>query len=205
MFLISLGACSGWGEKTSSDNTVESEAESTEPKLYIVSMMHVEENLPFDTDNELFTRYEEALRRVSLKMKNNGAKIDIGPDWKFLDGVNTFESDVLDEITDFGHGIHTHAHETLYDLQEVNQKLRAIGISNKIANGGFLQDGPGGENWVGYIADFTDASGANVFDAIIGYKNPTTQIPDSTGIILRPTLTGEDWKIHDPSGPIIFV
>jgi len=125
-------------------------------KLYIVSMMHAEDSVNFHEELDAFTNISAGLRRVSLLMNKHGAKIDFGPDWTFLDAVYVNKSTVLDEIRSKGHGIHTHAHESTYDLVEVNDRLKLVGIENTIANGGFDKTiTVDGEelNWVGYVTE----------------------------------------------------
>jgi len=178
---------------------------SATPVLYMVSMMHAEESLPFHADQELFLRYAHNLRILSDFMIGQGAKLDFGPDWKFIEGVKLWDQTLLTDLLAQGHGIHTHAHETIFDLGEVNAKLIEAGLDEDIvANGGFQQTGPGGTNWVGYVAAFSGLFRSQLFEIAIGYKDTSTQIPDGSGFVFRPGVNG-DWHIIDPEGPIIYL
>ncbi len=175
------------------------------PVLYIVSMMHAEEGSPFHQDQEMFMRHATNLRNLGALLHSHGAKLDFGPDWTFIEAVKQWDTNLLTDLTDQGHGIHTHAHETQYDLGEVNAKLMEAGLDeNIVANGGFMTDGPGGTNWVGYHASFEKPGGEQLFEISAGYKNPQTQIPDPTGYAFRPSMTG-DWRVPDPDGPMIYL
>ncbi len=176
-----------------------------EPVLYIVSMMHAEESLPFHSNQDLFDFHADNLVALSDLFVNHGAKLDFGPDWTFIQGVINWQPSLLTDIADAGMGIHTHAHESQYDLGQVNQMLLDAGLAeNYVANGGFFETGPGGTNWIGYQASFTDGSGNPRFEVSIGYKDPTTQIPDATAYVFRPSQFG-DWHVEDPEGPMIYL
>ena len=175
------------------------------PPVYIVSMMHAEESLPFHQDETLFRNYADNLRQLSALLAAHGAKLDFGPDWTFIEGIKQWDPALLTDLLAAGHGVHTHAHETQFDLGAVNAKLLEAGLNeNIVANGGFLQTGPGGTNWVGYQAAFTDFQNNPLFQISVGYKNPQTQIADGTGVAFRPSQTG-DWHVPDPQGPIIYI
>lgn len=185
---------------------------SSEPVLYIVSMMHAEDVIRFDQNEAIFRDFASGLRQVSELLSSHGAKLDFGPDWTFLGGVLNYDEQLITEILAAGHGVHTHAHETsfdefgnLYDLSVVNQLLnQAGGNGNRIANGGFVQSGPNESNWVGYVSHFKDSQGGQLFDMIIGYKDPQTQVPDSLGYVIKPNTTQVDWQVEDPHGSILY-
>jgi hypothetical protein len=104
-----------------------------------------------------------------------------------------------------GHGIHTHAHETRYDIANVRERLIDAGLDdNIIANGGWLQDGPNGLGWVDYISSFKRPNGQLAFQAATAYKDPRTQQSDTSKICFRPSLRG-DWHIHDPNGDLVYI
>ena len=203
----STGTATGTTTDTTSNNT-------TQPVLYMVSMMHAEDVIRFDNNQAIFQDFATNLRRVSSLLASHGAKLDFGPDWTFLGGVINFDNQLLRDILAAGHGVHTHAHETsynatgeLYDLGVVNNLLAQAGApDNKIANGGFEQNGPDGNNWIAYVADFKDSTGQQLFDMIIGYKDPQTQIPDSLGYIIQPDSqsNSSNWQVDDPNSSILY-
>ena len=180
----------------------------TEPVLYIVSMMHAEDSVPFHELQVPFRNTSAALMQLDLLFNEHNAKIDFGPDWSFIRGVLRWDPTLLQDHQNLGQGIQTHAHETApgYDLKNVNQLLSDAGLSqNVVANGGFTNPNtPLGENWVGYIDSIKDEEGEPVFTSIIGYKNPMTQVPDGTGFVFRPSKTG-DWRVHDQNGALIYI
>jgi len=168
-------------------------------------MMHAEESLPFHQNQNIFEDHATSLRLLSTLFASHGAKLEFGPDWTFIEGVKQFDPALLTDLLATGHGIHTHAHESQFDLGEVNARLLQAGLSeNVVGNGGFLKSGPGGTNWVGYMTSFTDDSEDQLFDVGIGYKNPNTQEIVGIGHAFRPSITG-DWTVHDPGGPLIYL
>lgn len=177
------------------------------PVLYIVSMMHAEDNVAFYDNKKLFNKTIESLEKIDILFNLHNAKNDMGPDWAFVLADITFESDFLTEHLARGHGVHTHAHENTigYDLEGVNDLLIEAGLSeNIIANGGFDKTYPPNQNWVGYIASILDSDSNQRFTTVIGYKDAVTQVSDSAGIIFRPSLVG-DWRVHDPDSPLIYI
>lgn len=175
------------------------------PPLYVVSMMHAEESRPFHENQSMFDDHATSLRALSDLFASHGAKIEVGPDWTFIRGVQNFDPTLLTDLLATGHGIHTHAHETQYDLGEVNAMLHSAGVAgNQIGNGGWLESGPGGSNWVGYISDYRDVDRNQLFKVAVGYKNPDTQEIHGLGHAFRPSVTG-DWTQHDPGGQLIYL
>ncbi|MCD4655630.1 hypothetical protein K8T06_17045 [bacterium] len=175
------------------------------PPLYIVSMMHAEESLPFHTDETIFTNHATRLRELSDLLVSHGAKLDFGPDWTFIEGVKQFDPTLLTDLLAAGHGVQTHAHESLFDLGQVNAKLLEAGLTeNCVSNGGFLKTGSGGTNWVGYVADFEDNEQNRLFRVSAGYKNSQTQEIYGIGHVFRPSKIG-DWTVPDPDGPITYI
>jgi len=184
-----------------------SENNTSPPVLYIVSMMHAEDNVSFHTDEVVFNNVVQGLTSLRSVFDSHGAKMDIGPDWTFVQGVINWNSTFLTDHIAAGHGIHTHAHETTpgFELEGLNDLLLTAGLSyNIIANGGFNQTYPPNQNWVGYIASILDINYDQRFSTIIGYKNAATQISDGTGYIFRPSIVG-NWKVHDPNSPLIYI
>lgn len=198
---VLLVPSSGWGVGGSVSG-------NNDPVLYIVSMMHAEENVPFQDVEISYNNMAEALNQLDTLFNEHNAKIDFGPDWTFIEGVLRWNPTFLTNHLALGQGIHTHAHETTpgYDLKGVNDLLLDAGLTqNIVANGGFTNSNtPPGENWIGYIANIIDDSGDQLFTSVVGYKDPVTQIPDGTGFIFRPSCTG-DWKVHDPDGLLIYI
>lgn len=180
---------------------------NSEPVLYIVSMMHAEDNVPFHYNDIAFNNVVQGLERLDDLFAEHNAKNDMGPDWTFVLGAVNRESTFLTDHLAKGHGVHTHAHETTegYELEGLNDLLIEAGLEeNIIANGGFNQTYPPNQNWVGYIASILDSVGNQRFATIIGYKDAITQISDAAGFIFRPSLVG-DWRVHDPDSPIIYI
>jgi len=183
------------------------------PVLYIVSMMHAEDHIDFHESENVFTSFANKLRSVKNLLREHGGKIDFGPDWPFLKGAINFDPELLPELIAEGHGVHTHAHESstneetgeLYDLGVVNNLLAEAGApGNRIANGGFVQSGPDGKNWVGYVESFTNSDQSPMFDTIIGYKDLETQVPESLNFMIQATNTGELWQTHDTEGQLLY-
>ena len=168
-------------------------------KLYIVSMMHAED-FDFFKDHEVrFNEYADYLEAVAELFHEFHGKIDFGPDWTFIQGVRQWRPGLLMYLQALGHGVHTHAHETTMPIDQVNQRLETVGIANNaIANGGFGQS-----NFVNYLAQFQDGAFQR-FQAIVGYKDPSTNIPSDIGYCFRPSVTG-DWQTEDSSGPLMYI
>jgi len=175
------------------------------PVLYVVSMMHAEESVQHHENENIYRSFADGLEAQRALFSDHGARIDFGPDWTFIEGVKRWDDQQLIEHVASGHGLHTHAHETIWDLASVNARLADAGVlGNPIANGGFLESGPGGTNWIGYVDAFDAPNGDPMFSTVIGYKNPQTQLPDSSGTCFRPSATG-DWTVHDPDGPLLYL
>ncbi len=175
------------------------------PVLYIVSMMHAEESTAFHQNAAVYERHASALEEQRALFANHGARLDFGPDWTFIEGVKRWDPTQLTDHLAAGQGLHTHAHETQWDLANVNERLASVGVEgNPIANGGFLEEGPDGSNWMGYVSSLQDSAGTPLFSTAIGFKNPQTQIPDSSGTCFRPSVDG-DWDVHDPNGRMLYL
>jgi len=186
---------------------------ATEPVLYIVSMMHVEDHVNFHENKPLFHSFASKLQAVTDLLKSHGGKVDFGPDWPFLKAAINFDLSLIPELLSSGHSVHTHAHETtrdsgtgiFYDLAVVNDLLAQAGApGNRVANGGFIQEGPNGENWIGYVGSFKDPTDEPRFNIIVGYKNLDTQIPDNLNFIIRPTKTGNNWQTNSTDGKLLY-
>ena len=205
--IVLFTACIGSDKDSTTDPAeIEETEEPTDvPVLYLVSMMHAEESVNHHQNENIYGSYATALELQRELFSSHGAKIDFGPDWTFIEGVRRWDSSQLSDHIASGHGIHTHAHESQYDLGEVNRLLADVGVTgNPIANGGFLTDGPDGTNWVGYIDSYNVDPDDPIFTTIIGYKNPQTQIPDTSGACFRPSHTG-DWSVEDTSGSLLYL
>ena len=195
--LLALVACS--------QPAPEAPSATAEPVLYVVSMMHAEEAIPFHENQRIYQSFATSLEAQRALFDRHGARIDFGPDWTFIEGVKAWDPDQLTDHIAAGHGLHTHAHERKRDLADVSDLLASAGVAgNRIANGGFLAEGPGGTNWAGYVSSIEDAGGAPRFTTAIAYKNAQTQVPDTSGTCFRPSLSGE-WTVHDPAGPLLYL
>jgi len=180
------------------------------PVLYIVSMMHSEENVHFETDEKTFNNVVKSLKKLEVLFNEHDAKIDIGPDWTFVQAVLNFEPDFLTKHLALGHGIHTHAHETIdkYNIKGVSDLLLRAGVVNRIANGGWGQTSSEriseGENWVGYLEDLKTDSEKPLFTTVVAFKNSKTQEPSKIGYIFKPSKVG-DWRVNNPNGRLIYI
>lgn len=203
LLAVLLTACPS--DPVGEDPTPEDPIGEDPPPLYVVSMMHAEESISHHQNETIYRDFADALEQQRSLFGAHGAKLDFGPDWTFIEGVRTWDPTQLEDHVAAGQGLHTHAHETQFDLANVHMRLAQAGAGdNLIANGGFLQEGPGGTNWIGYVEDFDLPGGAPMFTTAIGYKNPQTQIPDTTGTCFRPSAEGE-WTEHDPDGRLLYL
>jgi hypothetical protein len=171
--------------------------------LYIVSMMHAEEQTQF-LSQSYYMPYAIHLRQLKQVFDNHGAKIALQPDWTFIQGTVNFDPTLFSNFQASGHGVDTHAHESINNLSAVHDMLDDAGVTGTIvANGGFTQTWEGG-NWAAYVAHFTDDTGKQMFLVSNAYKNPSTQEVDSLFTPIRPSTSG-DWMVHDPDGPIVYI
>jgi hypothetical protein len=176
---------------------------SPPPPLYVVSMMHAEEQ-PFFLDEQTYLKYATDLRNLMDVFDSHGAKIALGPDWTFIQGTMSFDPTLFSDFQTHGHGVDTHAHETQYDLGQVHDMLDAAGVQDTIiGNGGFTKTWDD-QNWAAYVSHFTDQGGDQMFLAAVAFKDPVTQVVDSLYTPIRPSFAG-DWMVHDPEGPLVYI
>jgi len=203
--LLVLFCCS---QACSTPTTDESDSDTgtpEQPVLYVVSMMHAEDAINFMDLEVAFNTMAGPLQELDALFSEHGAKTDFGPDWTFILGVQAWGPTLLTDHLAAGHGLHTHAHETSRSIKEVNDLLLEVGVSeNRVANGGFKQEGPDGQNWVGYLAQQTDDSSQPLFTTAVAYKDADTQLSNGIGICFRPSTSG-DWTVHDPEGPLWYI
>jgi len=174
------------------------------PPLYIVSMMHAEEQ-PVYLNETAYLEYAQMLRDLMQLFNSHGAKIALQPDWTFIQGTVSFDPTLFADFQASGHGVDAHAHETQYDLGQVHDMLDAAGVVDTIiANGGFDKTVGEDGNWAAYVAGFTTSGGQQMFAAAVGYKDPATQNIDSLYTPMRPSVSG-DWMVHDPDGPLVYI
>jgi hypothetical protein len=169
-------------------------------------MMHAEEWDGF-LNQATYLKYSTDLRELMAIFNLHHAKIALQPDWTFITGTMNFDPTLFTDFQAGGHGVDTHAHETTHDLGQVHNMLDGMGVQDTIiANGGFTKtwDNPPGGNWAAYIAHFQTGGGLQMFLAVNGYKDPTSQVIDSLFTPIRPSLTG-DWMVHDPEGPLVYI
>jgi len=172
--------------------------------LYIVSMMHAEEQ-PFFLQRDVYLPFAQNLKTLKQVFNEHGAKIALQPDWTFIQGTVNFSPTLFAEFQADGHGVDTHAHESVNDLAAVHDMLDAAGVTGTIiANGGYTQDWNPDLTWAAYVAHFVDGDGNQMFLAANAYKWPPTQEVDSLFTPIRPSFTG-DWMVHDPSSPIVYI
>ncbi len=175
-----------------------------QPPLYIVSMMHAEEQEMY-LNESTYLGYSETLRDLMQVFDNHGAKIAFQPDWTFIQGTMMYDPTLFADMQARGHGVDTHAHETQYDLGQVHDMLDDAGVTDTIiCNGGFQQRWGDDGNWAAYVAHFTTTGGQQMFRASVAYKHAPTQTVDGLRTPIRPSTTG-DWMVHDPEGPIVYI
>jgi len=176
---------------------------SNPPPLYIVSMMHAEED-PSYMDEQTYLGYSETLRELKKVFEDHGAKIALQPDWTFIQGTVVHDPTLFSDFQASGHGVDTHAHETQYDLGQVHDMLDQAGVVDTIiANGGFDKTWGDG-NWVAYITHFQTPGGQQMFQAVNAYKDPLSQVVDSLATPIRPSTSG-DWMVNDPNGLLVYI
>jgi len=178
---------------------------AVEPPLYIVSMMHAEEE-NFYLNETTFLGYSDTLRKLQVIFDTHGGKIALQPDWTFIEGEMDFDPTLFEEFQAAGHGVDTHAHESIHDVGYVHDLLDSAGaIDTIVVNGGFGNTfGPDG-NWAAYLASFTlSGTGEQMFQCVVAYKDAQSQTVDSLYTPIRPSTTG-DWMVHDPNGPLVYI
>jgi len=178
---------------------------AVEPPLYVVSMMHAEEQ-DFYMNETTFLGYADTLRSLQVVFDTHDAKIALQPDWTFIEGEMDFDPTLFSDLQAAGHGVDAHAHESEYDIGDVHDLLDDAGVIDTIvANGGFAQDLGDDTNWAAYLASFElGGTGEQMFHCAVAYKDASTQTVDSLYTPIRPSTTG-DWMVHDPDGPIVYI
>ncbi len=172
--------------------------------LYIVSMMHAEEQ-SFFLEEAVYLQYANNIRNLKQVFNNHGAKIALQPDWTFIQGTVNFDPSLFADFQADGHGVDAHAHESHFNIAAVHNMLDDAGVAGTIiANGGWNQIWNPNLTWAAYLAHFTDDFGNQMFLAANAYKWPPTQEVDSLFTPIRPSFQ-DDWMVHDPDSPIVYI
>ena len=174
------------------------------PPLYIVSMMHAEEQSFFLEDEAVFSEHARNLRALVEVFKRHGAKVAVQPDWTFIEGAKKWDPELFTWLIEQGMGVDAHAHATQVTVEDVARKLTECGVEQvRIGNGDFQKQRPQGANWVWPFAR-PGPDGDPFFDALVAYKDVPTQTVDTASVIWRPATAG-DWHVHNPDSPILYI
>jgi len=177
-----------------------------QPPLYIVSVMQAEADEDY-LDETIFTGYADTIRSLKGVFDLRGGKIELQPDWTFIQGQVDFDPTLFNDFRAAGHGVSAHSFdEELYSIGDVNIQLGNAGVSDPVtAAGGFGSTLDEDTNWSAYVANFETVGGNRMFLASSSYRDPVTLAIDGLRTPIRPTLTGTDWMVHDPDGPLVYI
>ncbi len=176
-----------------------------QPTLYIVSMMHAEEQ-QFFLNQTQYMEYADDLVSLAEVFAIHNSIIAFQPDWTFIQGTTTFYPNLFNIMQTAGHGVDAHAHESQYNIGQVHDMLDAAGVLGTIvANGGYTNTWmTGDQTWAAYIAHFSLPNGDPMFNVTNAWKWPATQESDALFTPIRPSLNG-DWMVHNPDSPIVYI
>lgn len=119
--------------------------------VYVSIVLHYEED--FVQSAPFFLKHREELLSLAEFLHDNGMKLNLQPDWAFLQAVNQFENDdmrlhtngknILQYLVeDLGHEVNPHAHEHEYNYADVAYMISNLGVDPGNIVGGFIVDPP---------------------------------------------------------------
>lgn len=143
ILLTLFTACS---EKTSA--TTEESSFKQEP-VYVSLVLHYEED--FTQNKGYFLRKRDELIEFAIFLFQNDLKLNLQPDWAFMQAIEDFETDEMRASTnnknilrylveDLHHEIDPHAHEHGYNYADVAYMISALGVTPSNIVGGFIVD-----------------------------------------------------------------
>ena len=143
LLLTLFTACS---EETSP--TTEEPSFTQEP-VHVSLVLHYEED--FTQKAEYFLLKRNELIEFANFLSQNNLKLNIQPDWAFMQAIEDFETDKMRASTneknilrylveDLHHEVDPHAHEHGYNYADVAYMISALGITPSNIVGGFIVD-----------------------------------------------------------------
>ncbi|MEA1892912.1 MAG: DUF4214 domain-containing protein [Campylobacterota bacterium] len=138
---------------------------SVEP-VFVSVVLHYEES--FNSMRPRFFEHRENLIALAVFLEENGIKLNLQPDWAFMQAVEDLEDDVMRLSTngknilrylveDLGHEIDPHAHEHRYNYADVAYMIQNLGVTPSNIVGGLIVDPPEDSKY-DYLLSPIDAS-----------------------------------------------
>ncbi len=144
VFILLAGALFGCGGVSSDTSEAVAVKQPAEP-VYVSVVLHYEET--FVQDARYFARQREDLIELAEYLAGEGIVLNLGPDWAFMEAVDSFETDAMRSRTmgksilpylheELGHEIDPHAHEHGWNYADVAFLIEQQGVSpSRIASG----------------------------------------------------------------------
>ncbi|MBU0727425.1 hypothetical protein KKA95_01950 [Patescibacteria group bacterium] len=176
--------------------------------LYFTIVMHTEEdtgscnnpkaNIPnYDGDKELMLHFTSAMREFGEMVASHGAKINMGNDWTWSNGVENFDPTFYTDFEAMGHEIDAHAHQSCIKYKGVREAIiDAGGTPTKVASG--IK-----EDEITEELEYLDTIYPDL-NILWGVASPGhDEGEEMTGWVWRPAE--DNWLEHDPDGKYIHI
>ncbi len=145
-FLLS---CSDERSNTTLSNTPEIPEIQKVQAVHVSIVLHFEEN--FIQSAPYFLRKRAELLTLATFLYDNDIKLNLQPDWAFMQAINDFENDKMRLSTDnknilrylsenLNHEIDPHAHEHGYNYADVAYMIQDLGVTPSTIVGGLIVD-----------------------------------------------------------------
>lgn len=114
--------------------------------VYVSFVLHYEETFTQTAQYFMISRNE--LLELSRFLFENNLKLNLQPDWAFMQAINDFEDEQMRQNTkgknilrflveDLGHEVNPHAHENTYNYADVAYMIKELGVDpGNLAGGG---------------------------------------------------------------------
>ncbi|MBU1934698.1 hypothetical protein KKF04_01455, partial [Patescibacteria group bacterium] len=191
-----------------SDPQRETEITAFTSPLYFTIVMHTEEDtgscrnpkaqIPdYDGDENLMLHFTSAMREFGEMVASHSAKINMGNDWTFSNGVEKFDPTFYTDFEAMGHEIDAHAHESCINYEGVRQAIiDAGGTPTKVASG--IK-----EDEITEELEYLDTLSPS-FQILWGVASPGhNEGEEMSSWVWRPAK--DDWTQHDPNGKYIHI
>ncbi len=119
--------------------------------VYVSIVLHYEES--FVQSKPYFFQQRNKLLDLAQYLYEEGIPLNLGPDWAFMEAIETFEDDDMRETTggknilryiteDLGHKVDPHAHEHIYNYADVAYMIKDLGVEPSRIASGLIVDPP---------------------------------------------------------------
>ncbi|MHB8779612.1 MAG: hypothetical protein ACYC6R_17915 [Anaerolineales bacterium] len=119
--------------------------------VHVSIVLHFEEN--FIQNKQYFLKQRRDLLELAVFLSNNGLKLNLQPDWAFMQAIHDFEDERMRQSTngknilrylaeDLGHEVDPHAHEHRYNYADVAYLIQEAGVVPSHIAGGMIADPP---------------------------------------------------------------